>query len=203
MSDTTNDIDTLLRLWSVSDFEDHRRFHRALTALVAERNELASRCKAHEDMLREDLSKKQKQYDESSQTIDMLHDLLGWADDGEKRIVVSVIQERDALRKRVAELEAQNPSDREVLDAVMMNREAELRVVCCAMVGIYSNPNRVDDPVVNGQAAAAAAKAALDALRQPRAWSTCDPVRDLCGDPDSDLDGEALAAMREGDGDGK
>lgn len=114
--------------------------------------------------------------------------------------LTSLVAERDALRKRVAELESQNPSDREVLDALMMNREAELRVVCSALAGIYSNPNRVDDPVVNGKTAAAVAKAALDALAElrPRKWRTIDPVRDLCGDPDSDLDGEALAAMRKG-----
>lgn len=116
---------------------------------------------------------------------------------------VSIISQRDALKQRVAELESQNPSDCEVIQAVMMNREAELRLVCSALAGIYSNPNGVGDPVRNGQTAAAAAKAALDALRQPRAWSTCDPVRDLCSDPDSDLDGEALAAMRKGDSDGK
>ena len=38
MSD--NDIDALLRLCSVSDFEDHRRYHAALTALVADRDAL-------------------------------------------------------------------------------------------------------------------------------------------------------------------
>jgi hypothetical protein len=114
----------------------------------------------------------------------------------------SIVSERDALKQRVAELEAQNPSDCEVLQAVMMNREAELRVTCSALAGIYSNPNGVGDPVRNGQIAAAAAKAALDALSQPRAWSTCDPVRDLCGDRESDLDGEALAAMRKGVQDG-
>jgi ferritin-like metal-binding protein YciE len=114
--------------------------------------------------------------------------------------LTALVAERDGLRKRVAELEAQNPSDCEVLQAVMMNREAELRVTCSALAGIYSNPNGVGDPVRNGQIAAAAAKAALDALSQPRAWSTCDPVRDLCGDRESDLDGEALAAMRKGGG---
>ena len=108
-------------------------------------------------------------------------------------------KECEALKQRVAELEAQNPSDGEVLQAIMMNREAELRLVCYALAGIYSNPNGVGDPVRNGQTAAAAAKAALDALSQPRAWRTCDPVRDLCSDPDSDLDGEALAAMRKGE----
>ena len=40
MSDPTNDIDALLRLWSVSSSGDHRRYHAALTALVAERNAL-------------------------------------------------------------------------------------------------------------------------------------------------------------------
>ena len=117
--------------------------------------------------------------------------------------LTALVAERYRLGKRVAELEAQNPSDGEVLQAIMMNREAELRLVCSALAGIYSNPNGVGDPVLNGQTAAAAAKAALDALSQPRAWRTCDPVRDLCGDPDSDLDGEALAAMRKGATDGK
>ena len=117
--------------------------------------------------------------------------------------LTALLEERNALRERVAELESQNPSDCEVIQAVMMNREAELRLVCSALAGIYSNPNGVGDPVRNGQTAAAAAKAALDALRQPRAWSTCDPVRDLCGDRDSDLDGEALAKMRKGETDAK
>ena len=40
--------------------------------------------------------------------------------------------------------------------------------------------------------------AELDAQQPP----TSD-LRDLCGDPNSDLDGEALAAMRKGESDGK
>ena len=113
--------------------------------------------------------------------------------------LTALVAERDALKRRVEKLESQNPSEGEILQAMMMNREAELRVTCSALAGIYSNPNGVGDPVRNGQIAAAAAKAALDALSQPRAWSTCDPVRDLCGDRDSDLDGAALAEMRKGE----
>ena len=43
MRDTTNDIDALLRLWSESARSDHRRYHRALTALLAERDALKQR----------------------------------------------------------------------------------------------------------------------------------------------------------------
>ena len=43
MSDNDNDIDALLRLWSVQGFEDHRRYRAALTALVAERDALKQR----------------------------------------------------------------------------------------------------------------------------------------------------------------
>lgn len=125
-----------------------------------------------------------------------------WCDDSTRwhAALTALVAERDALRKRVAKLESQNPSDREVLDALMMNREAELRVVCSALAGIYSNPNRIDDPVVNGQSAAAAAKAALDALAElrPREWRISDLVRDLCGDSASDLDGEKRVTMRKG-----
>ena len=44
MSNTNNDIDALLRLWSESARSDHRRYHRALTALVAERDALKVQC---------------------------------------------------------------------------------------------------------------------------------------------------------------
>lgn len=160
MPDPTNDIDALLAYLAAISIPEAIRYHRTLTALVAERESL-------------------------------------------RAALTASCAERIRLKQRVAELVAQNPSDGEIVQAVMMNREAELRVVCSALAGIYSNPNGVGDPVRNGQIAAAAAKAALDALSQPRAWSTCDPVRDLCGDRDSDLDGEALAAMRKGEADGK
>lgn len=173
MPDPTNEADIFGLLFLLRDRPRHSRHHAALKALVAERNALKQRVAELES---------------------------------HKSISVRLlIEERNALRERVAELESQNPSDREVLDASMMNREAELRVICSALAGIYSNPNRVHDPVVNGKTAAAAAKAALDALAElrPREWRTSDPVRDLCGDRDSDLDGEALAAMRKGATDGK
>jgi cobalamin biosynthesis Mg chelatase CobN len=80
--------------------------------------------------------------------------------------LTALVAERDALKRRVEKLESQNPSEGEILQAMMMNREAELRVTCSALAGIYSSPNGAGDPVRNGQIAAAAGKAALAALRE-------------------------------------
>ena len=81
MSDTTNDIDELLRYLD-NDYWPGK--HRALTALLAERNalrqendSLRSRCKVHQDE------------------------------------VLDRVFEMDALRKRVAELESHPPADRD------------------------------------------------------------------------------------------
>ena len=85
MTDTTNDINALLRNLGYAASIGHLPWrHAALTALVAERNalkqendSLRSRCKAHQDE------------------------------------VLDRVFEMDALRKRVAELEAHPPADRD------------------------------------------------------------------------------------------
>ena len=192
MPDTTNDndIDALRGYLSLSartsfnaipsDVADI--YHRALTALVAER-----------DKAKADFSDAWRERCEFARRIDEA--------DG---AIFAVVAERDRLKRRVAELEKEQiPSEIDIIQMDLMNRDAELRLACSALTGIYAHLNRVDDPVRNGQSAAAAAKAALDALRPPRTWRTCDAVRELCGDPDSDLDGEALAAMRKGVADAK
>ena len=120
--------------------------------------------------------------------------------------LTALVAERDRLKNRVAKLEAdQTPSESDIIQLTMMNREAELRLTCSALTGIYAHLNCADDPVRNGKSAAAAAKAALDALAalRPREWSTSDPARDLCGGSDCDLDGEKIVAMRKGESDGK
>jgi cobalamin biosynthesis Mg chelatase CobN len=218
MSDNDNDIDGLLL--RLSD-PHHSRHRDALTSLVAERDRLKEELERERLRLAacgvvamsntRETAKENRQvsdeyrsasFDDVCAAVDREMALRERVAELEAHKSVSVrllLAERNALKQRVADLESQNPSDCEVLQAVMMNREAELRVTCSALAGIYSNPNGVGDPVRNGQIAAAAAKAALDALSQPRAWSTCDPVRDLCGDRDSDLDGAALAEMRKGE----
>jgi hypothetical protein len=139
----------------------------------------------------------------------LIRDLRQNADCGYKTwrhaALTALVAERDGLKRRVKEQEADlrlmmMPFER---STASMIAEAQLRMTCSALTGIYANPNISGTPEANGENAAAAANAALDALSQPRAWSTCDPVRDLCGDRDSDLDGEALAAMRKGEADGK
>jgi hypothetical protein len=108
MTDTTNDIDALLRMLNQDGWEN---YHAALTALIAERN---------------------------------------------------------ALKQRVAELEADlrlmmmpfQPS------TASMIAEAQLRMTCSALTGIYANPNISGTPKANGENAAAAANAALAAMRK-------------------------------------
>ena len=87
MSDNDNDIDALLRLWSVQGFEDHRRYRAALTALVAERDALKATIVLLQSRA------------ESSKALNST--------------AVRVISERDALKQRVAELEEHPPADRD------------------------------------------------------------------------------------------
>ena len=56
----TNDIDALLRLWSESARSDHRRYHRALTALIAERDEYKARCKAQHEVMTDMVGKERE-----------------------------------------------------------------------------------------------------------------------------------------------
>jgi hypothetical protein len=193
MPDPTNDndIDALLDLLAA---QSRFGFHAALTALVAEREGLRAENEAqsYEGNSAAHWAASSKVYGNCISDCWKVLMLAGFPPNGNIDIVAALtalvaerdalrkrvaeleshnsvsvrllLAERDALRKRVEELESQNPSDGEVLQAIMMNREAELRLVSSALAGIYSNPNRVDDPVRNGQTAAAAAKAALDAM---------------------------------------
>jgi hypothetical protein len=74
---------------------------------------------------------------------------------------VSIISERDALRKRVAELEAQPPADRD--------RELRERLVCAALTGACSLEGwvRLEDLANHAAGAANATLAAMRKGEQP------------------------------------
>ena len=196
-----NDIERLLEHLDGGISQDHR-WAEAVRALVAERNALAEDNASQTDKGNSVRYWHDKACAYKSTIADgfAILDSAGIHADGERtlsNLLTALVADRNALKQRVAVLERdQTPSHADIIQMDLMNRDAELRLTCSALTGIYAHLNRVDDPVRNGQSAAAAAKAALDALRSPRTWRTCDPVRDLCGDPDSDLDGEALVAMR-------
>jgi hypothetical protein len=89
-----------------------------------------------------------------------------WADS-----VRALVAERNALRQRVEEQEADlrlmmMPFGR---STASMIAEAQLRLTCSALTGIYANPNISGTPEANGKNAAAAANAALAAMRKGEA----------------------------------
>ena len=140
MNDHDHDIDALLDALtpSASGFghvemyrTDALRFHAALTALVAER-----------DGLQETIVLLQSRA-ESSEALNST--------------AVSIISERDALRKRVAELEAQPPADRD------LDRELRERLVCAALTGACSLEGwvRLEDLATHAVGAADATLAAM------------------------------------------
>ena len=140
MTDPTNkDIDGLLGY--LSGAADHSfttipsniaaDYYAALTALVAER-----------DGLQETIVLLQSRA-ESSEALNST--------------AVSIISERDALRKRVAELEAQPPADRD------LDRELRERLVCAALTGACSLEGwvRLEDLATHAVGAADATLAAM------------------------------------------
>ena len=82
--------------------------------------------------------------------------------------LTALVAERDALQNRVKEQEADirlmmMPFER---STASMIAEAQLRMTCSALTGIYANPNISGTPEANGENAAAAANAALAAMRK-------------------------------------
>jgi hypothetical protein len=82
--------------------------------------------------------------------------------------LTALVAERDGLKRRVKEQEADlrlmmMPFER---STASMIAEAQLRMTCSALTGIYANPNISGTPEANGENAAAAANAALAAMRK-------------------------------------
>ena len=129
MTDTTNDINALLRNLGYAASIGHLPWrHAALTALIAERDairqendSLRSWCKAHQDE------------------------------------VLDLVFEMDALRKRIAELEAHPPADRD--------RELRERLVCAALTGLCADGSFDLDESASS-AAVAIADRTLAAMRK-------------------------------------
>jgi chorismate mutase len=193
---TTNDIDALLRMLNQDGWENYHAALTALVAerdklssqvcglrIAMKAQDERDEATAWRPIETAPLPPSEKEGGAMSDNTNDIDALLaqlmkardddGWFITGDQakdfsRALTGLVAERDALAKRVAELEADlrlmmmpfQPS------TASMIAEAQLRMTCSALTGIYANPNISGTPKANGENAAAAANAALAAMRK-------------------------------------
>ena len=147
MPDTTNDIDALLDYLGMISIPESRRYHAALTALLNERNELRDvlytqiqgrdALIAERDALREEnnalASRCKVQQDEVlDRVFEMdamrrrIAELEAAFKPADHAALIALLAERNSLKQRVAELEAHPPADRDLRERLL---ESALRGV--------------------------------------------------------------------------
>jgi hypothetical protein len=156
VSDTTNDIDALLRMLNQDGWEHH---HAALTALVAEREEM-----------KETIVLLRSRAESSEASNDTAFRIISERDGLRKRVV-----ELDALKQRIADLESDNRAlsyNNATLRGLLKShpsadrdRELRERLICTALEGACSQDGWVSQEAIANHVVGIA-NATLAAMRK-------------------------------------